>query len=444
MPVKLPSIHISANHHFLCTESGEPFFWMGDTAWNLFHRTTREEAERYLVNRQQKGFNVIQVMLLSEQDGLTSPSANGERPFLDNDPACPNEAYFAYVDALIERAAELGIYVCLLPTWADKVTPNWGIGPVIFNPDTAYPYGKWLGSRYADRSNLIWCLGGDRPPARGNTDWMLTWRRMARGLREGLGPEALLTYHSDGGLFGPACIHDEDWSDLVMIQSGHWDVENPAWDWIDHLYRLQPPKPALDGEPCYEDHPIAPWPEWNPANGYFRDYEVRKQIYRSVFAGGCGVTYGHHSIWQFYGPRYEIINHADRTWVEALDRPAATQLIHLKRLMLSRPYFDRIPDQALILSDAGKAGTHIRATRSQHHEQQYAFVYFPTAHQRATLDLGFFRTPTVNASWFDPRTGAVQPIGEFANGRIEFTTPENDRDWVLVLDDPRADFPLPG
>ena len=70
MPIKLPPIHVSANHHFLATENGNPFFWMGDTAWNLFHRTTRGEAERYLVNRQQKGFNVIQVMLLSEQDGL--------------------------------------------------------------------------------------------------------------------------------------------------------------------------------------------------------------------------------------------------------------------------------------------------------------------------------------------------------------------------------------
>ena len=45
-------------------ETGQPFFWLGDTAWLLLTKRNREEAETYLKNRRRKGFNVIQVMVL--------------------------------------------------------------------------------------------------------------------------------------------------------------------------------------------------------------------------------------------------------------------------------------------------------------------------------------------------------------------------------------------
>ncbi|NJL31352.1 MAG: DUF4038 domain-containing protein, partial [Phycisphaerales bacterium] len=90
------------------------------------------------------------------------------------------------------------------------------------------------------------------------------------------------------------------------------------WEWIDRDYHMLPTKPTLDAEINYEDHPINPWPVWSPRSGYFRDHDVRKQSYRSVFAGAAGVTYGHHSVWQFYSDRYEPINHPDRFWTDAM------------------------------------------------------------------------------------------------------------------------------
>ena len=51
----LPMLKVSDNHRFLVTESGQPFFWLGDTAWELFHRLKREDAELYLKNRAAKG-----------------------------------------------------------------------------------------------------------------------------------------------------------------------------------------------------------------------------------------------------------------------------------------------------------------------------------------------------------------------------------------------------
>ena len=41
-PRPLPRLRVAGNHRFLVTEHGDPFFWLGDTAWEMFHRLDRE------------------------------------------------------------------------------------------------------------------------------------------------------------------------------------------------------------------------------------------------------------------------------------------------------------------------------------------------------------------------------------------------------------------
>ena len=48
-------------------EGGEPFFWLADTAWELFHRYTPADAARYLETRAAQGFTVVQAVLLAEE-----------------------------------------------------------------------------------------------------------------------------------------------------------------------------------------------------------------------------------------------------------------------------------------------------------------------------------------------------------------------------------------
>jgi hypothetical protein len=218
-----------------------------------------------------------------------------------------------------------------------------------------------------------------------------------------------------------------------MMQSGHGSGRStPTWEMIARDYALTPTRPVLDAEPNYEDHPINPWPTWDPANGYYRDDDVRRQSYRSVFAGGCGVTYGHHTMWQFSGERYAPINHADRPWQDAIDRPAAGQMIHLRRLMEARPFFTRIPDQSILTFDGGERGEYRTATRDS--EGTYALVYLPTAHP-VGVRLDWAKGAAVRAGWYNPRTGAAQPIGEFSTAApVTFIPPVDGPDWVLTLD----------
>ena len=90
------------NPHLLTTEgSEEPFFLLGDTAWELFHRLTPADSAHYLQHRAAKGFNGVCAVALAEFDRLHTPNALGETPLHGDDPRRPNEAYFAAMDVQI-------------------------------------------------------------------------------------------------------------------------------------------------------------------------------------------------------------------------------------------------------------------------------------------------------------------------------------------------------
>lgn len=439
-------LKVTKDGHYLQYDDGTPFFWLGDTGWELFHRLNKEEIEKYLENRREKGFNVIQAVILAEFNGLKTPNQYGEVPFNNLDPTKPNEKYFELVDWTVQQAMRKNMFMGLLPTWGDKVTRLWGEGPVVFNETNAYTYGKWLGIRYKDFPNIIWILGGDRPAKNDSADWRPVWRAMAKGIKEGTSDKAIITYHISGGERSTSYdLHNEKWLHINMMQSGHGGGHDvPVWKWIERDRKLLAAKPTLDSEPNYEDHPVNPWPKWDPANGYFRDYDVRKQTYRSVFAGACGVTYGHHSIWQFWSPREEKINHADRYWTEAIDRPGAFQVGYLKKLIESRNAINRIPDQSIISSGQGEKGEYITAFRDA--DNAYCMIYIPVGKEIA-VNLSFIKSNMCKIWWFNPRTGKTEKsttIIKEAITKISTPTTGVGNDWVLLIDDANKKYSEPG
>jgi hypothetical protein len=463
---RLPRIVVHPSGHFLQTEDQQPFFWLADTAWELIHHTTREECSYYLHTRAMQGFNVIQTVVLSEFEGVTQPSALGEKPFIGDDPKRPNDKYFDRVTEIVDEAGSQGLYVALVPIWGDKLTAPWGDGPRLFRLDNlndVHSFTRYLAQRLRERSNVMWILGGDRPPRLSglhsdsmrqraqsagfppDQDWTPIWREAAGGLADGLGQKPLIFYHPQGGPDSSSVfLHNEPWLSVNGMQSGHGGGHDvPVWERIARDYAMTPPKPTLDLEPNYEDHPFNPWPRWNPATGYFRDLDVRKQVYRSVFAGGCGVTYGHHAVWGFVGVRNNVINFADRDWIDALQRPAGRQMMFLRQLIESRPYFSRIPDQSMLVGDAGQGSVHLQATRDL--SGSYAFIYFPANDLAVKVDLTKLRAKRLRAWWYDPRTGVGTLIGIIdAVPDHEFRSLPYGPDWVLVLEDPDAGYAPPG
>ncbi len=249
-----PRLKVSDNKRFLVQEDGKPFFWLGDTAWELFHRLDREQAERYLRDRANKGYTVIQAVVLAELEGLTAPNPYGHVPLANNDLSKPNEEYFKHVDWVVAKANSLGLVIGMLPTWGDKWHKKWGGGPEIFDAKNAEAYGAWLGKRYKD-ARIVWILGGDRPIEK-DAHKEIT-RAMARGVRAGDGGAHLMTFHPPGGHGSADWFHEEPWLDFKMRQYGLVAefTERYAKTRVD--YDRQPVKPVLDGEPIYDDHPIS-------------------------------------------------------------------------------------------------------------------------------------------------------------------------------------------
>jgi len=430
-------VKVSANNRFLQYEDGQPFFYLGETAWELFHRSSREDADTYLRNRAEKGYTVIQAVILAELDGLNTHNVYGDNPLLNNDPEKPNEAYFRHVDFILDLAASYGLVMGVLPSWGDKVV---GSLPT-FTEANAFVYGKFLGNRFKDKKNIIWILGGDR-------NWggyEKIWSSMAKGIAIGTSgsedySKVTITLHPSGGSSSSQWFHKEPWLDFNMQQNGHCYITD-AWNRISADYNRLPVKPVIDGEPIYEEHPIC----FDPAkNGTSTDYHCRRYLYHDLFAGALGHTYGCHAIWQFYSKEKPPINRPLRTWYESLNMPGAFQMQYGRYLIESRPFFSRIPDPSLISSSAGEGNQHISATRDT--EGTYAFIYSESGN-KFTVNLAKLKGKEIKAWWFDPRNGKAIYFDSFAKtASREFTPPSSGigNDWVLVLDDASQKYPAPG
>jgi hypothetical protein len=221
-----------------------------------------------------------------------------------------------------------------------------------------------------------------------------------------------------------------------MFQSGHSDKFLPNYQMINLDYGLQPVKPCMDGEPCYEDHPV----NWDGKYGWFDDDDVRRAAYWALFAGAHGHTYGCHPVWQMLDQGRQPIGNARHYWYEVLDLPGAWDMIHVRRLMESRPFKTGIPDQTLITSDAGNRVNHIQAIRGE----GYAFIYLP-ANQGVSIDCNKLHAAEITAWWYNPRTGEAEKTGVFKGTGIHyFEVPVSGIDWVLVLDNVVFNYPPPG
>ncbi len=428
---------VSENGRFLMDEHGEPFFWLGDTGWLLFSKLTREEVRVYLTNRAEKGFNVVQVMVLHT---LGACNVYGDSALINRDVSQPLTTpgrsfdspeeydYWDHVDYVIGQAADHGIYMALVPVWGSNVKAG-GV-----SREQADTYATWLARRYAQKPNIIWLNGGDTQ----GSDSTAIWTLMGRRIRENA-PDHLITFHPFGRMKSSMWFHNEEWLDFNMFQSGHrrYDQDDTElgygqdnWKYVRDDYALTPVKPTIDGEPSYEGIPQG---LHDPSQPYWNDDDVRRYAWWSVFAGAFGFTYGNNAVMQMHkpgdpNPAYGVKNY----WYEAIDDPGAGQLIHLKNLMLSKPFFERIPDPSLIASGQGEKYNYQIATRGK----RYAFVYTYNGREM-NIQLGILEGEKMKASWFNPRNGEYTPIGTFENsGTQKFDPPGEVRDgndWVLIL-----------
>ena len=437
---KLADLKVSENGRFIATKDGKPFFWLGDTGWLLFNKLTREETETYLEDRKQKGFNVIQVMVLHTTEAV---NAYGDSALVKRDVANPkltegnnftNEEeydFWDHVDFVIKKAEEKGIYMALVPIWGGNVKA----GHV--SQKQAEIYASFLANRYKNQSNIIWLNGGDIK----GSDSLAVWKTIGKTIND-IDTKHLITFHPRGRTSSSDWFHNENWLDFNMVQSGHKSYEQDTsanetrhfgednWKFINDDYRMNPIKPTIDGEPSYEGIPHGLHDSL--ATRWTAD-DVRRYGYWSVFAGAFGYTYGQNEVMQMHKGYSSSTSFGPiEKWSVGIKALGSTQMIHLKNLMLSKPFFDLVPDQSLVL-DQGSRYDYLIATKAKN----TALIYTYTG-RNFKVNMGKIAGEQVKASWYSPRDGKTLEIGVFDNkGEQAFNPPaepKNGNDWVLILD----------
>lgn len=456
LPNAMPRLRVSENRRFLVTEEGAPFFWLGDTCWHMFGKSVHEDTPdqpsvaRYFATRAAQGFTVIQSVIVRWPDNGSSANAYGFEPFMDDDWSRPrlgpgaNDDYWDHVDWCVAEARRNGLYLAALPMWLQAIEDG---NRMAGNPEVAYRYGHFLGSRYGHEPHIVWVLGGDPWQKGRNVDTpsrLALVRALAEGIADGANGEdaydgqadwttTLMTFHPPGGNHSSGeWLHNEPWLDFNMIQTTtRFRFAN--WQTVARDYARTPPKPTFDAEVAYEESLSLNKDE--PQDRRVRAWDVRRAAYWNVFAGGLGHTYGNRSFigWIRRDETYHYGAHIP--WYERLDAPGAQQMKHLRALVESRPFLSRIPDQSILVGDAGDDDGHLQATRDA--DGSYVMVYTPLG-RPVTLNLAGLGEGPFRAWWYDPRTGSSSPAGEFSLAAAihRFVPPSagEDHDWVLVVD----------
>lgn len=437
-------LHVGKEGRYLFN-GDTPFFWLADTGWLLFQRLTLEEASRYLRNRKEKGFNVIQTMILHRRPMLNKA---GRSPFVEENLCCIDDegadSYWKHIDSVVDLAEAYGMYLAMVPAWGDILKCG------LLNEKTVEPYVRFLAARYGNRPNVVWIVGGDLLGSLGEK----VWNRMGALLKE-LCPGQLVTFHPVTGTTSSLWFHNKDWLDFNMFQSGHSsyrqvETNDPPfiseeqlsfaednWKYIEHDLALSPLKPTLDAEPAYENimKGLKNWGvhHWGPQ-------DVRRYVYWSVFAGALGATYGHNAIMQMYydgvGPgSFGVMD----TWNEALHHVGSGQVAHLKHLMEKIPYYEGRAAEELLNGDVGEKYERIAVFAHPH----FLLAYTYTGREIA-IRANALQCDDVDAFWMNPESGEFSFIGSFpAKESCRFEPVERNalaNDWVLVLVDAKADY----
>jgi hypothetical protein len=393
-PVKL-----SQNGRYFVDQHGKPVFWLGTTQWQLFREYNLEETKLIIQKSKANGFAFMQVMLMGVGDG-TKENVYGQKPWINDNPLTPNEAYFRNVDAVLQVARGKNVIISMTiyhQTSRKHITA-----------DNAHAWAKWLALRYKEVPNIVWCMVPEAKP-----EFVPILRELAAGLHEGDGGGHPTSIEPDPSPYSSSFIHGERWLDFNSLQT--WKSVELIYPMVTKDYNLRPVKPVLMAEGAYEngsEYGFEVTPLW-----------IRRQAYYSYLCGGHH-TYGHNDSWRVLP-----------TWKEALDAPGAVQMGILKKIFLDRKeWWDLIPDQT-ILTSGGNTNGQVLNLAARHKDGLWLMAYLGSK-AFFTIDMTKVKTSgNRKVFWIDPRTGTSRSMGSFPNRAEEsFSTPVGWEDALLIVE----------
>lgn len=413
-------LRVATGQRHLVDQNGRPFLMVGDTPWSLMTGVTRAEAETYLEDRRQRGFNAIIVNIVEHYyNGPVNKEGNAPFQKTGNvyDFSRPVEAYFAHVDYVLGLARDKGFLVLLTPAYLGYAGGQEGWWPEIntaVNTTTVMNnYGRWLGSRYRGFNNIVWVMGGDWY----GQESLAKTQALVSGLQATDQAGRLYTAHNARQESGYVYYGSESW---FTVNSTYSDCSATPQRSFDDYGRSRV-MPFFYFEGRYENESST------------TQQCLRSQAYWPVLMGGVGSFFGNRPIWLF-----------DPGWQSALGSQGTQGMVYFARLFRSRPWDRLVPDRTaqVLTSGSGAFGADYAAA-ARASDGSTVIVYAPS--QRALMiNMAQISGPTARAWWFNPATGAATQIGDFGTTGTRGFTPPSSGDWVLVIDDASLGLGAPG
>lgn len=440
---------LDPTHSYLIDQrSGKPTFIQGDTAFDMAVQLKDGDVDKYLADRESKGFNLIWMAAVDNAyhgGGKIETDPYGHSPWLDGAVfSRENPAYWSRLDTIVQKCAQHGIVVLLGPAFAgafDSCTTQGGYCPTMesVSDTTMTAYGRFLGERYKNYPNVIWLLGGDSNVAGQGSALQQKENDLAEGIRSA-DPVHLMTVEEVNNAGGvPA----------YTVWGSH------SWFGINSIY----PKPpgwapaaasAVAVDEATESYKNSKQPTFSMEDVY--DFEggitreqLRQEGYYEVLSGAkLGRLYGSSAIWTFGAPCCMV---KGQNWRDQLRNPDSTDVQVFGNLFRSREHWLMVPDFKHEVVTAGYgSGSNLTVT-SRTSDGESVIAYIP-AGQMATITVNMSQVSDQHGLargwWFDPSSGATKDLGTLAtSGSRQFTSPDS-HDWVLVLDSNDAALPAPG
>lgn len=419
------SLQRSSGNYHLEHADGTPFFYTACTAWNGALKSTEEEWEKYLNQRADNNYNVIQ-FVTTQWRGCEKDS-KGEVAFTGSGRIRINPAFFQRLDQKVEQINAHGLIAAPVLLWALPFSNGRELSPGYYLPqEEAILLARYLVARYGGHQ-VIWILGGD---GKYTGELEQRWLHIGRGVFGEPHP-GLVAQHPHGSSWIGEVYKDEHWLDIVGYQSSHNNNQRIV-DWINkgpmaqHWDKL-PAKPIMNLEPNYEEIRFKITAE-----------DVRNASYWSLMATPLsGITYGANGIWPWIQTSGELIeNHGNpggkgpSTWEKSMNFPGSLQVGYLSKFFQNFEWWTLRPAQHLLLEQPGNDQFNHFIGIVSHPDQSTILAYTP---RQVPVQIRNRWNHTYQARWFDP----VQDTYLEAKIRYEkgylVAEPPAGQDYVLVL-----------
>jgi chitodextrinase len=440
-------LRVSASGRYLVDQFDVPWRVQADAAWLMSTNATPAQVDTYLSTRKSQGFNSFYLMAMVHPNGYGAAphapnNASGDPPFATEGvfstagASVASERYWAWIDSIVDKAAAQGMVVMLAYTYLGyQGGPQGWYEEVLRQPSrqACADWGYWLGSRYKDKSNVLWFALGDYTPVPGSEGEARTLA-IIEGIKAA-GATQLFMAEPSGGTGVPTIDAPAFASVLDMNSFYGYGLSGRGETYVeaDRAWRALPPKPAWVQEGGYEY-------ENNTGSFTGKPYETRRTRLWAVLGGGtAGDGFGSIDAWQW------------QNFPAGLSTPGAAYSTYAFALFASLPWWDLRPSgtapgyagKDLITAGRGTKGATDYVTSALTSDGQWLLAYIPTtggtSARTITVDMTAMSGAT-RARWFNPATGVFTDIasGYDNTGTQGFTSPGNNgtgtNDWVLVLD----------